>query len=179
MKTLVLYATREGQTRKIATRIVETLKGLGVECDLFSFDEIGEPDWSLYDRVLLGSSIRYGVYQKVFRRFVERHLDRLAAVPNGFFAVNLVARKEGKNTPETNVYTRHYLEKTSWKPDLCSVFAGALLYPRYNFLERAILRLLMSYTGGPTDPTKEYVFTDWDKVEAFAKEAAALTAKRG
>ena len=37
----------------------------------------------------------------------------------------------------------------------------------------------MSYTGGPTDPTKEYVFTDWDKVEAFAKEAAALTAKRG
>ena len=113
------------------------------------------------------------------RRFVERHLDRLAAVPNGFFAVNLVARKEGKNTPETNVYTRHYLEKTSWRPDICSVFAGALLYPRYNFLERAILRLLMSYTGGPTDPTKEYVFTDWEKVEAFAKEAAALTAKRG
>ena len=35
------------------------------------------------------------------------------------------------------------------------VFAGALLYPRYKWIDRVMIQLIMKITNGETDTTKE------------------------
>lgn len=52
------------------------------------------------------------------------------------------------------------------------MFAGALLYPRYNFFDRFMIRFIMSMTGGETDTSKEVEYTNWEKVSLFAQKIA-------
>ena len=40
----------------------------------------------------------------------------------------------------------------------------------YNFFDKYIIKLIMFITGGPTDTSQSYEFTDWSKVDNFAKE---------
>jgi menaquinone-dependent protoporphyrinogen IX oxidase len=47
----IFYATREGQTRKIAERIAHTLGTYGVEAHLYDVrDSDGPIDWARFDR---------------------------------------------------------------------------------------------------------------------------------
>ena len=87
-----------------------------------------------------------------------------------FFGVNLTARKEGKDNPESNTYVRKFLQRTEWKPKLAAVFAGALFYPRYRWIDRVMIQIIMKITGGETDPKKEIEYTNWDKVKKFANQ---------
>lgn len=125
---------------------------------------------SAYDKVLVGASIRYGHFNKKLQRFATSHQSQLNSMKTAFFAVNLTARKEGKNTVETNAYTRKFLEVCPWKPALKSVFAGALFYPRYKWFDKVMIRLIMKMTDGPTDPNTEIEYTNWEKVSYFAIE---------
>ena len=49
-----------------------------------------------------------------------------------------------------------------------SVFAGVVDYPNYKFFDKYIIRLIMYITNGPTDISKTYEFTDWEKVDEFS-----------
>lgn len=177
MKTLILYSTREGQTREIATRLGAELKMLGRESDILNLHDNNTIVWAQYDRVVIGASIRYGRFNRAVTDFVQKHLQQLSQLPSAFFSVNLVARKPEKNTPETNSYTRKFLLNSPWHPDCCAVFAGALLYPRYGWLDKVMIRFIMKMTDGETDTSKEVVYTDWQQVPRFAAEIAQLTGK--
>lgn len=52
------------------------------------------------------------------------------------------------------------------------VFAGALRYPRYSWLDRTMIKMIMKMTGGETDTTKEVEYTDWQQVDRFARDFA-------
>ncbi|MGC6359087.1 menaquinone-dependent protoporphyrinogen IX dehydrogenase [Bisgaard Taxon 45] len=163
MKTLILYSSRDGQTKKIAQFIASKLSG-NVQIQALAEDT----DITNVDRVLIGASIRYGHFDKVLNKFVKKQTALLSQKANAFFAVNLTARKVGKDTPETNVYVRKFLQRIDWQPQLAAVFAGALYYPRYSFFDRTMIKLVMKITGGETDTRKEIEYTDWHKVEYFA-----------
>ena len=94
---------------------------------------------------------------------------------SAFFSVNLTARKDNRNTPETNVYPRKLLTRIQWQPDLVEVMAGALLYPRYTFFDRFMIRFIMTMTKGDADTRKEYEYTDWRKVSLFAQKIRKLS----
>ncbi|QGN36011.1 menaquinone-dependent protoporphyrinogen IX dehydrogenase [Klebsiella oxytoca] len=177
MKTLILFSTRDGQTREIASFLASELKEQGVDSDTIDLNRTNEVEWSLYDRVVIGASIRYGHFHPALERFVKAHLHSLQALPGAFFSVNLVARKPEKRTPQTNSYTRKFLLSSPWQPQHCAVFAGALRYPRYRWFDRFMIRLIMKMTGGETDVSKEVVYTDWQQVGRFAREIAHMTSK--
>lgn len=176
MKALILFSSRDGQTRAIASYIANALeeKQASDVVDLLQVDTL---DWSQYDRVLIGASIRYGHYHPVVAKFVKQHLRQLQQRSSGFFSVNLTARKPEKRTPQTNAYTRKFLLQSPWQPDCCAVFAGALRYPRYRWFDRIMIQLIMRMTGGETDATKEVEYTDWQQVQRFAREFAQLPGK--
>ncbi len=176
MKALILYSTRDGQTQKIASALAETIRQQQ-PCDVLNIQDAAVPDWTLYDRVLIGASIRYGHFQPVVETFVKQHLPALQQRTSGFFSVNLTARKPEKRSPETNAYTRKFLLQSPWQPDCCAVFAGALYYPRYRWFDRVMIQLIMRMTGGETDATKEVEYTDWQQVSRFAHEFAQLPGK--
>ncbi|WP_336221846.1 menaquinone-dependent protoporphyrinogen IX dehydrogenase [Citrobacter amalonaticus] len=174
MKTLILFSSRDGQTREIASYLASELKELGIWADVANLHRTEEPDWDSYDRVVIGASIRYGHYHSAFLEFVKKHASRLNSMPSAFYSVNLVARKPEKRTPQTNSYVRKFLLRSPWRPDRIAVIAGALLYPRYRWYDRMMIKLIMKMSGGETDTNKEVIYTDWDQVARFAREVAQL-----
>ncbi|ALV93898.1 MULTISPECIES: menaquinone-dependent protoporphyrinogen IX dehydrogenase [Pantoea] len=176
MKALILYSSRDGQTREIAARMAQALAPQQL-CDVIDLLEAEKVEWSQYDRVLIGASIRYGHFHPALIKFVSQHKAELQQRVSGFFSVNLTARKAEKCTPVTNAYTRKFLEQSPWQPDCCAVFAGALRYPRYRWFDRIMIQLIMRMTGGETDTSKEVEYTDWDKVAVFAQDFAQLPGK--
>ncbi|MGV7959724.1 menaquinone-dependent protoporphyrinogen IX dehydrogenase [Photorhabdus tasmaniensis] len=178
MNCLLLYSSRDGQTKKIITRIAENLRRAGQICDLRDLATAKTIDLESYDKVMIGASIRYGHFSAALKKFAIRHQQQLNKIPTAFFGVNLTARKPEKCTPETNVYVRKFLLNTPWQPDLCGVFAGALLYPRYRWLDRVMVKLIMKMTGGETDTTKEIEYTDWQQVDRFADDFLKVASKK-
>lgn len=174
MKALLLYSTREGQTKKIMHNIAQQLEGY--ECQFVDLHESEAVDLSQYDKVLVGASIRYGSLNKKLYQFIQSHKEQLNQAKAAFYCVNLTARKEeqGKDTPEGSVYVQTFLKKSPWQPELIGVFAGALYYPRYRPIDRMMIRFIMKLTGGETDTTKEVEYTNWDKVALFAKKFEQL-----
>ncbi len=62
-------------------------------------------------------------------------------------------------------------------PKKMAVFAGKVDYPKYRLIDKYMIRLIMWITRGPTDVSKNFEFTDWNKVEEFAHEIKKLLIK--
>lgn len=48
--------------------------------------------------------------------------------------------------------------------------AGTLRYTRYGFFKRFLMKQINKREGGDTDTSRDYEYTDWDAVTAFANE---------
>ena len=174
MKTLVLYSSHDGQTKAIASSIASTLSET-LECDVMDLALSMDINLANYQSVVIGASVRYGHFQRSLYKFTKQNVAQLNTMSSAFFAVNLTARKPEKRTPQTNAYTRKFLLATPWQPKQCAVFAGALRYPRYGWLDKVMIKLIMNMTGGETDTNKEVEYTDWQDVTRFAKDFVRLS----
>ena len=165
-KILLTYSTVDGHTKTICEKILSYSKNSQV--DILPIDSsINIKD---YDIVVIGASIRYGKYREEIFEFIKENEELLNSKDNAFFSVNVVARKENKNKPETNPYLIKFLNKISWQPKILDVFAGKIDYPKYKFLDKYAIKFIMWITKGPTDTSKVYEFTDWNRVKSFAEK---------
>ena len=165
-KILLTYSTVDGHTKTICEKILSYCKTSQV--DILPIDSsINIKD---YDTVVIGASIRYGKYREEIFEFIKENEELLNSKDNAFFSVNVVARKENKNKPETNPYLIKFLNKISWQPKILDVFAGKIDYPKYKFLDKYAIKFIMWITKGPTDTSKVYEFTDWNRVKSFAEK---------
>ena len=167
-KTLIIYSTIDGQTQRICERITQASN----KAKLVSIAQTAEEMLANYDQIVIGASIRYGKHQPAVYKFIEQNRTLLEEKKTAFFSVNVVARKPEKNTPDTNPYMQKFLELSGWTPDILAVFAGKINYPKYGFLDKHMIRLIMYMTKGPTDTSQTYEFTDWAKVDGFAETLA-------
>tara|TARA_B110000003_G_C16598250_1_gene514578 strand:- start:742 stop:1263 length:522 start_codon:yes stop_codon:yes gene_type:complete len=167
--TLIIFSSTDGHTLKICERIMgfENNKD---DSQIASISEAEHINISEFKRIIIGASIRYGKHKPDLYEFIESNLDEISSKENAFFSVNVVARKPEKNTPETNPYVKKFLLKTSWKPRSLEVFAGKIDYPKYNFVDKHMIRFIMWMTKGPTNTNNTYEFTDWDMIDSFAKK---------
>ena len=165
-RILLTYSTVDGHTKTICEKILSYCKTSQV--DILPIDRsINIKD---YDTVVIGASIRYGKYREEIFEFIKENEELLNSKDNAFFSVNVVARKENKNKPETNPYLIKFLNKISWQPKILDVFAGKIDYPKYKFLDKYAIKFIMWITKGPTDTSKVYEFTDWNRVKSFAEK---------
>jgi len=169
MSCLLIYSSTDGQTKKICDVIKENLPNKNL-IQICTVDEAINLDINNYDQIILGASIRYGNYKSNLFKFIKNNIKILDKKKNAFFSVNVVARKNEKNTPSTNPYIKKFLKKTNWRPKKIEVFAGKVDYPNYNFFNKLVIRFIMYITKGPTDISQSYEFTDWEKVKKFSKE---------
>ncbi|WP_233558067.1 menaquinone-dependent protoporphyrinogen IX dehydrogenase [Alginatibacterium sediminis] len=177
MKLLVIYSSIEGQTLKIAKHLVSQL-GVEQQADFIALDDLAaQHNIHDYDSVLIGASVRYGKFRPNLYKFLAKHQQVLESMPVAFFGVCLTARKPEKSTPTTSVYMKKLNLNAVWMPELQAVFAGALLYSKYNFWQTKIIQLIMRITGGSTDTSKDIELTDWSKVDKFAIEYTELLQK--
>ena len=173
---LVLYMSRQGHTARIARRICAGVESAGGRATMMDITEASHEglDWSAFDVVALGAPVLYGTYDRSFLAFVAAHADDIAGKPNSFFNVSVVARTPEKATVEGNRYMQKFLELSPWKPRDLKVIAGKVDYPSWAWHERFMIRLIMKYTDGPTDPTTVIDYTDWDDVAAYGRHLLTL-----
>ena len=167
--SLIIYSSTDGQTKIICEKIKNFSKN-SESIKLISLEEASDFNLQSYEDIIIGASIRYGKHNKNLYKFISSNKETLEKKRSAFFSVNVVARKPEKNTPETNPYMKKFLKISNWKPDKLGVFAGRVNYPNYGFFDKYIIRLIMLITKGPTDTSKSFEFTDWSKVEDFARE---------
>jgi menaquinone-dependent protoporphyrinogen oxidase len=171
---LVIYSTTDGHTRHICERLQQVMAQQGKTATVVPLEQADTLDLASFDKIVIGASIRYGKHQPQVAQFIARHQALLQTKPNAFFTVNIVARKPEKNQPDTNPYLIKFLRQISWQPKLLGVFAGKLNYPSYGFVDRQMIRFIMLMTKGPTDPKAVIEFTDWQRVEVFARQVCEM-----
>lgn len=169
MNILLIYSTIDGHTLRICRRLKEVLESSAQCVTLVPLAECANLDLASFDKVVIGASIRYGKHRPELFAFLQRSGPILDGRPSAFFSVNLVARKPEKNQPESNPYMVKLMKRLTWRPTLLAVFAGKIDYPRYDFLDRQIIRFIMWLTGGPTGARDVVDFTNWAQVDAFAQ----------
>ena len=166
-RVLMLCSSTDGQTRKICEHLRGVLHDTGHAVSLVMIEDAQAISPRDFAMAVIGARIRYGRTDRRVVDYANRHAGLLNAMPSAYFSVNIVARKPGKDLPETNPYMRQFLRSVAWRPRLVSVFAGKLDYPRYGVRDRLIIRFIMLLTGGPTAPCTVVEYTDWQHVAAF------------
>jgi menaquinone-dependent protoporphyrinogen oxidase len=173
-RLLIVYGTNEGQTRKIAGRIADAARELGHAAEVV--DSATSPGLArphAYDAVVVAGSVHAGRHQASLARFVRRSLAELSRLPTAFFSVSLSAT--GSDLPGARKCADAFLHQTGWFPSMVRLTPGALMYTRYGFLTRWLMRRIARRAGGDTDTSRDYEYTDWAKlradVEAFLLRA--------
>ena len=166
-KCLVIYSTTDGHTKKICDHIASILNDSS-HTKLISLNQAFDENLMMFDMIVIGASIRYGKHKKELYEFIRKNRRTLEKTETCFFSVNAVARKSEKNLPSTNPYMKKFLKQSGWIPDHTEVFAGEIDYKKYKFFDKHIIRFIMWLTGGPTDTSRKYDFTNWDNVQLFA-----------
>jgi menaquinone-dependent protoporphyrinogen oxidase len=173
-KVLIAYGTSEGHTAKIADHLAEVIRAQGH--DVFPMNiERSAAAPAGYDAVIIGASVHKGKHQAWVVDYVRRNRPALQRLPSAFFSVSL-ATADGteKGRIEAEGYVETFSKETGWYPEQTGLFAGALLYTKYNFLLRQIMRWIARSKGSrDLDTRRDYVYTDMAAVRRFAGEFLA------
>ena len=171
-RILVIFASSQGQTRKIAHRIAEILLEKGHSVDVFDAKQIPKPILpENYEAVIVGASIHVGGYQHQLKKWVKIHSQGLNSIPSAFFSVCLgVLQDDPKVKLELDVIIKDFLKSSNWQPKTKAIFAGGLAYSKYNILIKWWMKRISKKSGGDTDTSHDYEYTDWNAVSRFANE---------
>lgn len=173
-RILVLYSSIDGHTKRIAQRIGAVLASEGHVATLRSADApAAAAEIARSDAVILGAAIRYGHYAPGLDQRVRAYREAIEARPNAFFSVCLTAGGPGARPKAAQRYVDELMATTGWRPGGVAIFAGALRYRHYDPFTRAVIRLIMTITGGDTDTSRNFEYTDWQAVDRFAEGFAA------
>jgi menaquinone-dependent protoporphyrinogen oxidase len=164
----IIYATSEGQTRKVAEHLAERFREHGEDVAVLHADEL-PLDYTLdnSDGVILGASIHVGRHQDFMVDYVDENHDKLDSMPNAFYSVSL-STATGEDEQAAG-YIEEFEQRTGWKPQQTARFGGALRYSEYNFLTRPIMQKIARDAGADTDTSQDWEYTDWDAVDSFAE----------
>jgi menaquinone-dependent protoporphyrinogen oxidase len=171
LRVLILYGTTDGHTRLVADAISETLALGGVDTDVIQAGTI-DPRLREYAGTIVAASVHAGRYQKPVEHWVRAHAAELQAQPTAFVSVGLaILDKSGpKAKADLDAVVARFLTTTGWRPTVVKHVAGALLYTRYGIFKRWMMKRIVAKSGGATDVSKDYDYTDWADVRAFANE---------
>jgi len=172
-RVLILYATREGQTRKVATRIAELMHAGGAAvtlvdaADRTQAAQLNLPD---FDLIVIGASMHAGGVEREIVDFVRTNAAAIEAADRQLFLVLLsVATKDAALREKSLADARSKLSRQIavdfGEPEM---IAGALAYSKYRWPIKSIMRRIARQAGGDTDTSRDYEYTDWNQVEAYA-----------
>lgn len=172
----VIYATTEGQTRRIAERLASGLRRAGLDSqpvDVTS-PQAHAIEWVGVRGVIVAASLHVGSHQRQATAFVRAQRARLNARPSLFVSVSLSAASTRPAEREAaERIARTFGTETGWQPSRVACVAGALTYTQYGFLKRWLMRQIARREGGPLDISRDHDLTDWAAVDRLAAHFAA------
>lgn len=162
MKFLLIYATTEGQTRKIVEFVAGQLKNLSHEVELLnSARRLLALEISDYDAVIIAGSVHQRIHQESVTNFVIAHREQLKKLPVLFISVSLSIAFDGGGD-EAQKYVDMLVDYTGFNPTSSLLVAGALRFDEYDFFMEQIVEFVVLKDQENINSDKE--FTDWDKL---------------
>ncbi|MCM1984231.1 flavodoxin domain-containing protein [Lyngbya confervoides] len=171
---LILYATREGQTEKIAVRIGDHLTQAGARVRIINAKDKAVTqslNLEIFDLLVFGASMHAGGLEPELVAFVNRHSAEIELKNRSFFLVLLSAA------------TQDPVLKAEWLKDACTkmrqqlqvsfpkveMIAGALMYSKYPLPLKWLMKQIAQQAGEGTDLSQDYEYTDWQQVQQYAQ----------
>ncbi len=97
-RVLLLYATREGQTRRIAEHVAATLRARDVSVDVENVKDLPAGfAFGGYSAAILAASVHLGRHEREMVAFVKQHRAELESLPTAFLSVSM-AEAGAENT---------------------------------------------------------------------------------
>lgn len=162
MRILVAAASRHGSTREIAEAIADELRKDALEVDVRAAAEVVTVDG--YEAVVLGSAVYVGDWLPEAREFVERHGERLAAMPVWLFSSGPLGAEDPQ--PRGDPQRIGDLIEAAG-PREHRVFVGRLDRQALGFGERLVVKVVRAPEGD---------FRDWQAIRAWARAIGAALA---
>ena len=173
MQITIIYATTEGQTRRIARHIQQRIAGAGHAVELLPAEAALETEPALDGAgaaILLGS-VHGGRYQPDLVTLAAREAGALDAIPDLFISVSLAAAGDDPEDWEGLAdCVERFKDETGWTPARVEHVAGAFRFTEYNWFTTWAMR----YIQAQKDPTarrgKDAEYTDWAAVDAMVDD---------
>lgn len=173
-KVLLVYASLEGQTEKIARVLRDHLVQAGSQVTLANVRRPAELAGLVpgdYDLLVFGASIHIGKIEKEMVAFINAHAGEIDGKHRSLFIVLMAAasRDPGRRAASLAHVKKTVAEQLRVPFDDVEMLAGALMYTQYGWLTKWIMKRIARKEGGSTDTSRDHEYTDWDQVAAYAR----------
>lgn len=182
MRILILFATRQGQTGKVATRLSQLLREQGTDVRLVDAQDstaVDSLDLDSFDLLVFGGSMHAGGIERELVAFINRHEPKIGSMPRSFFLVLLSpATKDPELRERWLADARSRMDDQLNVPfDDVEMIAGALSYSKYSLPVKWVMKRIARKAGGSTDTSRDHEYTDWVQVERYAGSLVAGASK--
>ena len=172
---LIVYASSEGQTAKIADFLADRLRAQGLSPTVEDVAHLSPSvDLESYAGILVAASIHRAHHRDDIENFVRRHAAHLDSRHSAFVSVSLSAAGGTDDLAVARTMADDFLAGTGWRPRFVHLAAGAFRYTKYGFFKRWALRRIAEVKGAPTDTSVDHELTDWEALGRFADRFGAV-----
>ncbi len=174
MKFLIVYATTDGQTRKIARFCCDRLVDSGHSAELLPAADADAVDLTRFQGAVVAGSLHAGGFQKALRQFVADRARALTKLPTLFLPVSLSAAGSDRDDWQgLEKCVADFLAETRWTPGRTVHVAGAFRFTEYDFFRSWAMRRIAAEKGETVDPRADKEYTDWAALGATLDKWAA------
>jgi len=173
-RLLIVYASTEGHTRKVAQFLAGAAAELGWGATLHDAEALGigiQP--REFDKVIVAGSVHMDRHQAAIEQLVDRVGARLDNRNSALLSVSLSAAGDAEDRFRAWEYTRELLATSVWRPGHVEIVAGALRFSATDFFKRWAMKRLSKKKRVDVNPSEDYEFTDWNEVSAFLRRVLA------
>lgn len=154
MKTLIVYGTKRGFTKKCAEILKTNLDG---EVTVQNIKENSDINLKIYDNIIIGSPVYMGKIRKEVSDFCNNNKSSLLNKNLGLFICGMAEDDDLEDELKSC-----FLEEISNKATAVEFFGGEFNFKKMNFIEKTIIKKVSN-----TTESQEMLLTD--NIEKFAE----------
>jgi menaquinone-dependent protoporphyrinogen oxidase len=174
MKILIVFASTEGQTRKICAHALDHLTAQGHSVALVPADSAKDIRPESFDAVLLAASVHARKYQASLIDYATRHAATLNGKRTLFLSVSLAAAgTDPAEHADLDKIAGELAETTGWTPTRTEQVAGAFRFMEYDFLKYWAMRWIEKEKDPDVPPGTDREYTDWDALDKLLTDWAS------
>lgn len=141
MKTLIIYSSKTGTTKKCAALLAANI---GADsCDIFEISE-KLPDISNYECVVIGSYVRMGMIDKRISSYLQKNKEELFKTKLGLFICSCLADKI------SDAITKNFSEEIMDNALIIDSFGGEIPLDKIKGMDKIIINSIIKISK--TDP---------------------------
>ena len=160
MTVLIIFATVEGQTGKIARFISGAVQATGRQILMIDADGVDQLSFEGVERAILAAPVHERRHPRMFEALLSGNAAELNAIPTLLLSVSLNAAFDD-GLAEANDYLLEMKMRTGIKPTSETCIAGAVKGSSYDYFAAQIVHHIVLRDRDFDPNIKEHEFTDW------------------